>query len=102
MLFRPGPYVNAEANAGGFPLWLTTGAYGTLRNNDTRYTAAWEPYFSKLSEIVSEYLITKGGNVILYQVSSESFLSFLLYSDYRQDRKRARRAMVRIAIQKGA
>ncbi len=43
VLFRPGPYVNAEANAGGLPLWLTTGAYGTLRNNNTRYTQAWEP-----------------------------------------------------------
>lgn len=80
MLFRPGPYVNAEANAGGFPLWLTTGAYGTLRNTDSRYTAAWKPYFSKLSEITSEYLITKGGNVIIYQVSPNHLIKhFLLY-----------------------
>ena len=71
VLFRSGPYVNAEANAGRFPLWLTTGAYGTLRNNNTRYTAAWEPYFSKLNQIVSEHLITKGGNVIVYLVRSD-------------------------------
>lgn len=40
MIVRPGPYVNAEASAGGFPLWATTGAYGSLRNDDPRYTAA--------------------------------------------------------------
>jgi beta-galactosidase GanA len=38
VVWRPGPYVNAESTAGGFALWTTTGAYGTLRNNDTRYT----------------------------------------------------------------
>lgn len=65
---RPGPYVNAEANAGGFPLWLTTGAYGTLRNDDPRYAAAWKPYFSRFSEITSKHLVTNGGNVIVYQI----------------------------------
>ena len=55
IIVRPGPYVNAEASAGGFPLWLTTGEYGTLRNNDTRYTKAWTPYFTKMSQITSKY-----------------------------------------------
>jgi hypothetical protein len=48
VLVRPGPYFNAEACAGGFPLWLTTGEYGSFRNNDSRYTAAWEPYHTKI------------------------------------------------------
>lgn len=68
VLYRPGPYVNAETNAGGFPLWLTTGAYGELRNNDTRYTDAWTPYMTEVSKIVAPYLITNGGNVIAFQV----------------------------------
>jgi beta-galactosidase GanA len=72
VLFRPGPYVNAEANGGGLPLWITTGEYGALRNNATKYTAAWEPYFSKVSEITSEHLITNGGTVILYQARNLS------------------------------
>jgi beta-galactosidase GanA len=71
VIVRPGPYVNAEANAGGFPLWLTTGAYGTLRDDDPRYTAAWKPYFSKFSEITSKHLITNGGNAIVYQIENE-------------------------------
>ncbi|KAF1962787.1 putative beta-galactosidase B [Byssothecium circinans] len=71
VIVRPGPYVNAEANAGGFPLWLTTGAYGKLRDDDPRYTAAWEPYFSKFSAITSKHLVTKGGNTFVYQIENE-------------------------------
>ncbi|KAF2258955.1 putative beta-galactosidase B [Lojkania enalia] len=71
VIVRPGPYVNAEANAGGFPLWITTGAYGKLRDDDSRYLAALAPYFSKYSAIVSKYLVTNGGNVFLYQIENE-------------------------------
>ncbi|KAF2639380.1 hypothetical protein P280DRAFT_454697 [Massarina eburnea CBS 473.64] len=71
VIVRPGPYVNAEANAGGFPLWLTTGAYGKLRDDDVRYTAAWEPYFSRFSAITSKHLVTNGGNAFVYQIENE-------------------------------
>ncbi|CAO2651105.1 Nn.00g094020.m01.CDS01 [Neocucurbitaria sp. VM-36] len=71
VITRPGPYVNAEANAGGFPLWLTTGAYGALRNDDPRYLQALDPYFSKFSELTSEHLVTKGGNAFVYQIENE-------------------------------
>ncbi|RDI78175.1 hypothetical protein Vi05172_g11886 [Venturia inaequalis] len=71
ILFRPGPYVNAETTGGGFPGWVETGAYGTLRNNDTRYTAAWTPYFTKISEIVAQHQVTNGGNVFIYQIENE-------------------------------
>lgn len=71
IIVRPGPYVNAEANAGGFPLWLTTGEYGTLRNNDTRYTNAWTPYFTEMTEITSRYQVTDGHNSICYQIENE-------------------------------
>ncbi|OJJ45756.1 hypothetical protein ASPZODRAFT_68809 [Penicilliopsis zonata CBS 506.65] len=70
-LVRPGPYINAETNAGGFPLWLTTGAYGTLRDNDTRYIDALEPYWSKISQLTSDYMITEGHNAICYQIENE-------------------------------
>ncbi|KAL2824945.1 glycoside hydrolase superfamily [Aspergillus cavernicola] len=71
IIVRPGPYVNAEASAGGYPLWLTTGAYGSTRNDDPRYTAAWTPYFSKVSEITSNYQITDGENTLCYQIENE-------------------------------
>lgn len=71
MIIRPGPYVNAEANAGGFPLWVTTGAYGGLRDNDPRYTEAWKPYMSEISKIIAPHLVTNGGNVLLFQIENE-------------------------------
>ncbi|GAB1217937.1 hypothetical protein ATERTT37_007180 [Aspergillus terreus] len=71
IIVRPGPYVNAEASAGGYPLWVTTGAYGSLRNDDARYTAAWKPYFAKISEITSQYQVTDGHNTFCYQIENE-------------------------------
>ncbi|KAK7961878.1 beta-galactosidase B [Apiospora aurea] len=71
MIIRPGPYVNAEANAGGFPLWVTTGAYGELRDNEPRYTEAWKPYMSEISRIIAPHLVTNGGNVVLFQIENE-------------------------------
>ncbi|KAH3983926.1 beta-galactosidase [Parastagonospora nodorum] len=71
VITRPGPYVNAEANAGGFPLWLTTGAYGSLRNNDSRYLDALDPYFSRFTSLTSEHQVTKGGNALVYQIENE-------------------------------
>ncbi|KAI0528338.1 beta-galactosidase, domain 2-domain-containing protein [Xylaria digitata] len=71
MIIRPGPYINAEANAGGFPLRVTTGAYGGLRDNDPRYTQAWTPYMSEISKIIASHLITNGGNVALFQIENE-------------------------------
>lgn len=71
IIVRPGPYVNAEASAGGYPLWLTTGAYGSTRNDDPRYTAAWTPYFAEVSEITSRYQITDGQNTLVYQIENE-------------------------------
>ncbi|KAF2016952.1 glycoside hydrolase family 35 protein [Aaosphaeria arxii CBS 175.79] len=81
VIVRPGPYVNAEANAGGFPLWLTTGAYGKLRDDDPRYEAAWKPYFSEFSRLTSKHLVTNGGNVIVYQIENE-------YGEQWQDREK--------------
>ncbi|WPH04809.1 beta-galactosidase [Acrodontium crateriforme] len=70
-LLRPGPYINAEANAGGYPLWLTTGEYGRLRDNGTEYTHAYTPYIKRFAEISRPYLITNGGNGILFQIENE-------------------------------
>ncbi|TKA81502.1 hypothetical protein B0A49_00554 [Cryomyces minteri] len=71
VIVRPGSYVNAEANAGGLPLWITTGAYGSLRNNDTRYTAAWEPYMTEFASLTSGHEAGIGGNAFQYQIENE-------------------------------
>ncbi|KAF4814695.1 putative beta-galactosidase B [Colletotrichum siamense] len=68
---RPGPYINGELNAGGFPLWITTGAYGKLRSNGTSYTDAWNGYMSSVAELVAPYQIHKNGTVINFQIENE-------------------------------
>ena len=37
VIARPGPYINAEVDGGGFPAWLTTKA-GAPRTSDPGYT----------------------------------------------------------------
>ncbi|MCJ1305203.1 hypothetical protein MMC08_008017 [Hypocenomyce scalaris] len=71
IVFRPGPYINAEAKADGFPLWLCTGAYGALRDNGSAYTEAYTPYLNAFAEAAKPYLILNGGNGILYQIENE-------------------------------
>ncbi|PVH69260.1 glycoside hydrolase family 35 protein [Cadophora sp. DSE1049] len=77
IVYRPGPYSNAEANGGGFPGWLTTGEYGPLRDDDPRYSAVWERYSHKIAEYVKPYLITNGGPVIFWQIENEYGAQFL-------------------------
>ncbi|KAH8645474.1 glycoside hydrolase superfamily [Xylariales sp. PMI_506] len=68
---RPGPYINAELSAGGLPLWLTTGAYGTLRSNGSAYTEAWTPYIESVAQIVTPFQLNHNGTVINYQIENE-------------------------------
>lgn len=71
VMYRPGPYSNAEANGGGFPGWLTTGEYGPLRDDDPRWTAAWTRYSETVADYVRPHLITNGGPVIMWQLENE-------------------------------
>ncbi|KAJ4176797.1 hypothetical protein NW755_014223 [Fusarium falciforme] len=71
IVYRPGPYSNAEANGGGFPGWLTTGEYGPLRDNNTAYTKAWERYSKKVADYVRPHLVTNGGPIIFWQIENE-------------------------------
>lgn len=71
VIYRPGPYSNAEANGGGFPGWLTTGEYGPLRDDNPDWTAAWTRYSKAVADYVRPYLITNGGNVVMWQLENE-------------------------------
>ncbi|KAK5108541.1 hypothetical protein LTR62_008197 [Meristemomyces frigidus] len=72
MLVRPGPYINGETTAGGFPGWLLDGSHGaTLRDNGTKYTEAWEPYWRAISKMVADHAVTKGGPVLAQQIENE-------------------------------
>jgi beta-galactosidase GanA len=71
VIARPGPYINAEADAGGFPAWLTT-QRGRARTNADDYQAAWEDWYDHVNAIIRRHQLTDGGgSVVLYQIENE-------------------------------
>ncbi len=72
VIARPGPYINAETDAGGFPGWLVT-QQGVARTDAPDYVAAAEQWLSEVDPIIAAHQITRGGDVILYQVENELF-----------------------------
>jgi beta-galactosidase GanA len=74
VIARPGPYINAETDAGGFPGWLVT-QLGTARTNAPDFVAASDQWLSEIDPIIAAHQITRGGDVILYQVENELFNS---------------------------
>ncbi len=71
VIARPGPYINAETDGGGFPGWLTT-QKGRARSSAPDYTAAYREWLRHIDPIIARHQITDGrGSVILYQVENE-------------------------------
>ncbi|MET7679763.1 beta-galactosidase [Streptomyces sp. NPDC005423] len=71
VVLRPGPYINAEIDGGGFPGWLTATA-GTARTADPTYLSHADEWLTAVNGIVSRHLFTRGtGTVLLYQIENE-------------------------------
>ncbi|MEN3360391.1 MAG: hypothetical protein V7637_4373 [Mycobacteriales bacterium] len=71
VLARPGPYLNAELDSGGYPAWLSTVA-GRARSSADSYQAAWEQWYAAVNAIIARHQFTDGrGTVILYQIENE-------------------------------
>lgn len=70
VIARPGPYINAETDAGGFPGWLIT-QKGRARTSAPDYTAAYRDWLTHIDRILVPHQITHHGNIILYQVENE-------------------------------
>lgn len=70
-IVRPSPYICAEWEFGGLPGWL-------LQEDGMRVRADYEPflkhvreYYAGLFEILAPLQITRGGNIILFQIENE-------------------------------
>jgi len=76
VIARPGPYINGELNAGGFPGWLTTTS-GTARSDNANYLAAVAEWYDAINPILAKHQVTEGnGTVLLYQIENE-FASYV-------------------------
>src|SRR5262245_13028164 len=59
VIARPGPYINAETDSGGFPGWLTT-QKGRARSSAADYTAAYRDWLRHIDPIIARHQITDG------------------------------------------
>lgn len=71
VILRPGPYVCAEWEFGGFPSWLLKDRELVLRSNNPQYMAAVERWFTRLAQELKPQLIENGGPVMAVQVENE-------------------------------
>lgn len=71
VIARQGPYINAEASAGGYPGWLTTQA-GRARSDAPDYLAASDEWITRIDAILARHQLTDGrGTIIAYQIENE-------------------------------
>ena len=73
VIARPGPYINAEVDGGGFPGWLSTkaGRHPQRRPDYLKYSDEWQ---TQIDRILARHQLTNGtGSVIEYQVENEYY-----------------------------
>ena len=70
-IVRVGPYVCAEWDSGGYPLWLKFKPPFKVRTADPAFLAWNDHWYDKILPIVAAHQIHKGGNVILVQLENE-------------------------------
>lgn len=70
MIVRPGPYVCAEWDAGGFPHWVVAKRF-PLRSNHPESIRASQHWFDQVLPVIERHQITRGGPVILMQLENE-------------------------------
>lgn len=80
VILRPGPYICAEWDLGGFPAWLLKYEKMDLRCHDEVYLSKVERYYGQLLTRVRPYLASNGGNIIMLQIENE-------YGSYGDDKE---------------
>jgi hypothetical protein len=69
---RPGPYIQAEIDGGGYPAWLL-GSPGILRTGDPPFTTAWKRWFAAVMPRIARWQLggPERGTVVAVQVENE-------------------------------
>ena len=80
VILRPGPYICAEWDFGGFPTWLLKYDDIRLRCCNERYLGFVKQYFEVLLPKLAPLQMTRGGPVLMMQVENE-------YGSYGRDQK---------------
>ncbi len=89
VIARPGPYINAEVDSGGYPGWLQETS-GTARTNNATYMSYTDEYMTQIDAILARHQLTNGtGSVILYQIENEYAGSNTAYMQHLYNKARA-------------
>jgi beta-galactosidase len=71
VILRPGPYVCAEWDLGGYPPWLLADSTMMLRSTQPQFTAAAARWLDRLGRELTPLLASRGGPIIAVQVENE-------------------------------
>ena len=71
VIVRPGPYICAEWEFGGFPSWLLKYEDMKLRCYNELYLGFVKQYFDVLLPMLAKEQITNGGPIIAMQIENE-------------------------------
>lgn len=80
VIVRPGPYICAEWDNGGFPSWAISDPEMVLRSSDPRFTGVVETWFDALIPVIEPLQASHGGPVIAVQIENE-------YGSYGDDKE---------------
>ncbi|XP_030559801.1 beta-galactosidase [Drosophila novamexicana] len=84
VILRPGPYICAERDMGGFPYWLLNKFPGIqLRTADINYLSEVRIWYAQLMTRIVPYLYGNGGPIIMVQVENEYGSYFACDLNYR-------------------
>lgn len=81
VILRPGPYICAEWDNGGFPAWLNVIPDMQVRHMNKPYLEAVSAYYDFLLPKIKPKLYTNGGPIILMSIENE-YGSFYHDKDY--------------------
>ena len=71
VILRPGPYVCAEWEFGGYPSWLLKDRTAVVRSSDPKFIEPTARWIKRLGEELAPLQIGNGGPIILVQVENE-------------------------------
>jgi beta-galactosidase len=79
VILRPGPYVCAEWEFGGYPWWLLKEKDLRVRSGDPRFMSRAKSYLDALGLQLAPLQVTRGGPILMVQVENE-------YGSYGKDK----------------
>ena len=80
VILRPGPYVCAEWEFGGYPYWLLNEPGLVVRSKEAQFMKFAKRYLKEMAKHTTAQQVTHGGNILMVQVENE-------YGSYGKDKE---------------